>query len=261
MSESVLFDVEQRVACITLNEPATHNAFSAALLAGLTDALDEATARDDVSVLMLRAEGRSFSAGGDLRALAGSGGDKPLTQVMAEAQPMVALFERLAELSKPLVAVVDGAAMGGGCGIACAAAITMASSRASFGCTELQVGLFPFLFMPALRMAVGDRRALEMALSAEVIDAEKAVAWGIATRVVAPEHLEAEALAFARKMAAFSPVALRLGLDAYRKTRDMAPVQAIESSLKARADCYRSADAREGARAFLEKRVPQWIGR
>ena len=256
---SVLLEVAHGVASITLNEAATHNAFSASLLAGLHRALDEALERGDVNALLLRAQGKSFSAGGDLKALA-TQEQGSAAQVLAQARPAAELFKRLDKLPKPLIAAIDGAALGGGFGIACAAAITLASPRATFGCTELRVGLFPFLFMPALRKAAGDRQALELALSARVIDAATAQALGIVTRMTEQDSLDSDALALARRIAAFSPLALQLGLRAFHESSDMPVADAIELNLALRTDCYRSADAREGARAFIEKRTPEWTG-
>ena len=256
---SVLFNVAKGVASITLNEVATHNAFSPSLVAGLHRALDEALERRDVKALLLRANGKSFSSGGDLKALATQKRGSAI-QALSQARPVAELFKRLDTLPKPLVAAIDGAALGGGFGIACAAAVTLASPRATFGCTELRMGMFPFLFMPALRKAAGDRQAMELALSARVIDAAAAQSLGIVARVTEQDSLDADAMALARRIAGFSPLAMKLGLRAFHESSGMPVADAIELNLALRTDCYSSNDAREGAIAFIEKRTPKWTG-
>lgn len=254
---AVTFTQKGAVATITLAQPANHNAFSMALVHELNAALDRANALPSVSVILLLAEGPNFSAGGDLRAMAKLP-DKAPEQIEAEGRPIADLFKRLADAPKPVVAAVQGSALGGGCGLACAATITLAADTARFGCTELRLGLFPFLIMPALRNAVGDRLALELALSARMVDAREAAALGMVTRVVPAADLAREARETAGRIGSFSPNALRLGLRAFRDSSGMTQADAIDCNLAIRTQCCAHEDVREGATAFLEKRPARW---
>lgn len=257
---SVLYEVDARVALVTLAEPDKRNPLNTTLTAELIAALTEAQRAPEVSVILLRAQGDAFCAGGDLREFQGFR-DRPSLDIYEEGKGTASLFKLLATLTKPVVAAVNGPAFGGGCGLACACSIVLASDRARFGTTELRLGLFPLVILPAVRAAVGDRAALDMALTASVYDAEQARALGIVTRVVPHEQLADESVALARRIAAQSPVAIRLGLEAFRLSTGMDTPRAIDAINALRVVCYQTEDLREGATAFLEKRPPHWTGR
>lgn len=255
----VRYDVRDRVAVTTLDNPGQRNPMNETMVAELIDALQKAQSDDDVSVVLLRAEGDSFCAGGDLKAFR-EYRNRPATELYREGRGTAELFKVLGSMVKPVVGAINGAALGGGCGLACACTIAIASDRAKFGLTELRLGLFPLVIMPAVRSAMGDRRALEFALMAEIIDARAAQEAGIVTRVVPHDRLDEEARKTAEHIAGFSPIAIRLGLEAFRNSTGAGLGQAIEYINALRAVCFQTEDLREGATAFLEKRRPQWKG-
>lgn len=188
----VLYDVKDRVAHITMNGPETRNSMNEAMQNGLMHALRTAEASADVSVILLSAAGDSFCAGGDLR-LFKAMRDYSATQVYAEARRSADLFQLFLALKKPVVAAVNGAAFGGGFGVVCSSAIAVASDRARFGCTEIKLGLFPLVILPAVRKVLGDRKALELSLTGDVLDAASALELGVVTKVVAHDELMNEA--------------------------------------------------------------------
>ena len=257
---SVLYEVDERVALVTLAEPEKRNPLNTTLVGELVAALHEAQRSPDVTAILLRAQGESFCAGGDLREFQGFRA-RPSLDIYEEGRGTAGLFKLLASLTKPLVGAINGPAFGGGCGIACACSIAISSDRARFGTTELRLGLFPLVILPAVRSAVGDRTALEMALTGNIYDAEQARGLGIVTRVVPHEQLAEESLAVAKRIASHSPIAIRLGMEAFRLSTGMDTDRAIDAINAMRVMSYQTEDLREGATAFLEKRAPRWTGR
>lgn len=257
---SVLSESRGRVREIVLNEPARRNPLNVTLVTEFIAALREAMADVDTTVVLLRAEGDSFCAGGDLKEFQRFR-DKDATDIYEEGRGTTELLRLLGAYGKPIVAAINGPAYGGGFGIACACPLVIASEKARFGATELKLGLFPLVILPAMRAALGDRKALEMSLLAEPIDANEAHRLGIATRVVPHGDLLAEARVVADRIGSFSPFAVRLGMEAYRNSTTM-PQGVAEAYMNAlRVTFYHSEDLREGATAFLEKRTPVWRGR
>jgi len=257
---SVLYEVEDHVALVTLAEPDKRNPLNTVLVGELIAALENAQASPEVTAILLRAQGDSFCAGGDLREFQGFRA-RPSLEIYEEGRGTAGLFKLLASLTKPVVGAINGPAFGGGCGLACACSIAIASDRARFGTTELRLGLFPLVILPAVRTAVGDRMALEMALTAGIYDAEQARALGIVTRVVPHDRLAEESVGVAKRIASHSPIAVRLGMEAFRLSTGMDPGRAIDAINAMRVMSYQTEDLREGATAFLEKRAPKWTGR
>ncbi len=257
---SVVTETRSSVCEIVLNEPARRNPLNTTLVAELIAALEAARRDPAIVVVLLRAEGDSFCAGGDLKEFQGFR-DREATAIHEEGRGTAGLFKLLGSYGKPIVAAVNGPAFGGGFGLACACPIVIASERARFGATELRLGLFPLVILPALRAALGDRKALEMSLLGEPIDAAAAERLGVVTRVVAHDRLLEEARAVAGRIGAFSPYAVRMGMEAFRNSTGMAPGMAEEYLSALRVMFYHSEDLREGATAFLEKRAPVWRGR
>lgn len=260
MPDALVYEVRERVATITMNQPSSRNALGEQLTTELIAALREAQGSDDVTAILLTGAGETFSAGGDLREFRQKLG-QPSLQVYDDGKSSAELFRVLGAMRKPLIGAVNGAAFGGGCGLACACHIVIASDKARFGCTEVTLGLFPMVILPAVRRAVGDRTALEMCITARVLSAEQAREVGIVTRVVTHESLMDEARAMAAKIAKFSPVALRIGLEGFAMTSDMEYARAVDYLNTLRVVAFQTEDLLEGASAFLDKRTPQWKGR
>lgn len=249
-----------RVVLITLDNPPMHNALSQDLVWPLIAALESENENPETSAIVLTGAGSSFCAGGDLREFNASL-EKSATTLLEDGKGTARLFQLLHTITTPVIAAVNGPALGGGMGLACASNIAMASSTAKFGTTEVRLGLFPLVIMPALRRAVGDRKALELALTGSVIGAEEAETMGIITKVVDAADVVTEATSVAKSIASRSPLAVKLGMTAFNNTIDMAAYEAIEYFNALRVAFLHSEDLREGTDAFLSKRQPQWVGR
>lgn len=257
---SIIYAARDKVAEITLNEPEKRNPLNKTLVGEFRAALDQASADPDVNVVLLSAAGDSFCAGGDLREFQDFR-SRDVGEIYDEGRGTAGLLDALSSFPKPIVAAVNGPALGGGFGIVCACPIVVASDKARFGATELRLGLFPLVIMPSMRAALGDRKALAMSLTGEIIGADAAHELGLVTKIVAPEAVATEARAIAARIAAASPYALRLGVEAFRNTTGMTGAEAISYMNAIRVMFYHSEDLQEGASAFLEKRKPQWRGR
>lgn len=260
MYQTVVYEVDRGVGHMRLNQPDKRNALDDSVTRELTDCLLKAQADPDVHVMLLTSAGHAFSAGGDLREFAQKL-TQPSLRVYDEGKLSAELFKVLGSLSKPLIGAVQGSAFGGGCGLACACHIVLASDKAKFGCTEVKLGLFPMVILPMVRRVVGDRKAMEMSVTASILSAEEARSAGIVTRVVPHDDLEKEAKALALQVATYSPVALRVGLEGFAQTTDMEYDKAVDYLNALRVVAFQTEDLQEGASAFLAKREPVWKGR
>ena len=260
MYQSLIYVVEEGVAHIRLNQPHKRNAVDELLTRELVECLLKSQDDPAVHVMLLTAAGDAFSAGGDLREFQQKL-SQPSLQVYDEGKGSAELFKILGTLRKPLIGAVNGPAFGGGCGLACACHIVLASDKAKFGCTEVRLGLFPMVILPIVRRVVGDRMALQMSITAAMLSAEEAQNAGIVMQIVPHEQLQAEAVALARRIAAFSPVALRVGLEGFAQTTDMSYAKAVDYLNTLRVVAFQTEDLLEGSTAFLEKRKPAWKGR
>ena len=256
----VNYEIKDHIAHVVMNDPGTRNSMTKAMQNGLIAALSDAEASPEVCVVLLSAAGDSFCAGGDLR-LFQTLRERSGTEIYSEARRSADLFKLLAEFKKPIVAAVNGPALGGGFGVVCNASIVIASDRAKFGCTEIKLGLFPLVILPAVRRLIGDRKTLELSLLGDVLDAAAAEKIGVVNKVVAHDQLSDEAAKVAKRIASFSPLAIRLGMEGFRSTAEIPPDKAIEALLALRVVFSHSEDLHEGATAFLERRAPVWVGR
>jgi enoyl-CoA hydratase len=245
---SLRYEVAGAVATIALDDPDTRNALSDALLGELLGALE--AARDDGAVrcvVLASTHPTVFSSGGDLANFA-----------TADTTLFPRVFELIAQLGKPVICAAGGHVLAGALGLALACDLVVASDRATFGTPEINVGLFPFMVSALLARSVARKTCSELLLLGERIDAHEARRVGIVNRVVAPEELDAAVADWARRLAARSPVILKLGKDALARTRDM-PLEEALSLLRAElGTALRTDDAREGVAAFFERREPRW---
>lgn len=249
-----------RVLCITLNRPEQRNPLSEAMCHDLIDALGRADRADDVWAIVLTGAGESFCAGGDLREFQRKRSE-PSLDVYEEGFATADVFKLFARLTTPVIAAVNGAALGGGFGLACACHLAVGAETARLGCPEVRLGLFPLVIQPAIRSALGDRRALELSLTGRILSAQEALNMGVLVQVAPPAEVLAEAMAIAEGIAARSRVAYRLGLSGFNLTRDMTADIAIEHLNTLRVVAFQTEDVAEGAAAFLEKRPPHFSGR
>lgn len=258
-SGSVLYEVADGVATVTLNEPDTRNALSADILGGLTSSLQRALEDEGVRcVVLASSHERVFSSGANL---GGFAGDVPLVHKHFGSELFVDLFKLIGSLGKPTICAARGHVLAGALGIALACDLIVASEEATFGTPEINVGAFPFMIMALIYRNVPRKRANEMLLLGERLDAQQALAAGIVNRVVAADEFDAFVADWAAKLAGKSPLVMRLGKEAMRRQMDM-PLDDALDYLRAQLSLTLSTeDIVEGVTAFFEKREPQWKGR
>ncbi len=246
------------VLTLTLNRPQRKNALSPMLINELLWALDDA--RDDahVRVIILTGAGTVFCAGADLNQMAG--GDEEAELPLTPKGDLADLLLRFPRLHKPVIAKVNGAALGGGLGIVASCHFAIAAASAKLGTPEILRGLFPMQIMAVLDGLVPRRELLEMMLLGKTVDAKSARKLGLLTRVVADDELDEATEQLAEQLAAQSPTALRMGLEAY-VTQSGKPMEESLPYLRAQLiGLLATEDAMEGLAAFLDKRTPRWTG-
>ncbi|HWE31750.1 MAG TPA: enoyl-CoA hydratase-related protein [Polyangia bacterium] len=258
----ILYEVRGPVARITLNRPDKRNPLGPTTIGELLHALDGAKTDDSVRVIVLTGAGKVFSAGGDLSSM-GSGGT-PLQASgsgSTKAGTYVDLNLALTQVGKPTIAMVNGHALAGGLGLVVACDVAIVADDAQLGTPEINVGLWPMMIMATIFRNVPRKRGLELIMTGDKISAAQAAELGLVTRAVPRDRLQAEVDALAEKLAAKSPVVMKLGLEAFYRVQDMElepALQYLQGQLMA---VLSTEDAREGLMAFLEKRAPQWKGK
>jgi enoyl-CoA hydratase/carnithine racemase len=245
------------VEMITLNNPKRRNAIGPRMMTELWWAIDDAKASDEVRVVVLTGEGAAFCSGGDFGEIMGPSGH----EATLPPRDFVALLSAIVRSDKPIVAKVNGDALGGGLGLAAASTFALASTGATLGTPEIDVGLFPMVIMAVLARHVPRRRLAEMMLLGQKFAADEGVRLGLVNRAVAPERLDAEVKALTDALVAKSPMALRLGLRAYAAQDGLELERALPLLQERLVEILGTDDAREGLTAFLEKRAPKWTGR
>jgi enoyl-CoA hydratase len=256
--QQLTIDVGDRIATLTINRPEKLNALNDETIAELGSAFDELRLREDVGGIIVTGAGRAFAAGADIAELAVQ------TPVIAKARARGAqeVFRRFETSPKPVIAAVNGFALGGGCELAMACHIRIAADNAKFGQPEVKLGLTPgYGGTQRLARLVGRGRALEMLLTGEMIDAAEAFRIGLANRVVPPAELLTAARESMEKILANGPLAVALCIEAVDRGLGMTLeegtlLEANHFGLLAATD-----DMREGTSAFLEKRPAQFRGR
>jgi methylglutaconyl-CoA hydratase len=246
------------LATVTFNRPEKRNAISPRMIEELMAALGEIE-RGDARAAILTGAGKAFCAGMDLAALREFPSQSP-QQIISDARRIAAMFRRLYDFPKPLIAAVNGAAIAGGCGIAMLADLTLAVPEAKFGYTEVQVGFMPAIVAAFVVRQLGEKRARDLLLTGRVFDAAEARRLGLVNEIVDREQLMPRAREMAAGLMALSPVSMKFtkrllaGMAAGELDRGLE--FAIQESAKIRS----TADFREGLSAFLEKRRPVWRG-
>jgi enoyl-CoA hydratase/carnithine racemase len=257
--ETVRYTVEGGVATLALDQPDTRNALSDALLDDLLGALSAAKADDDVRCVVLTStHPKVFSAGGNL---SGFAAEVPLVHKHFGTDRFPRVFQALGELGKPSICAAGGHVLAGALGLALACDLIVASDTATFGTPEINVGVFPFMIMALIYRNVPRKKTTEMLLLGERIDAQEAERIGIVNRVVAAEELDAAVADWAGRLAAKSPVLMKLGKDALYRQQDMAFADALDFLRAQLSLAFSTEDIQEGVKAFFEKREPQWSGR
>ncbi|WP_342430939.1 enoyl-CoA hydratase-related protein [Neobacillus sp. FSL H8-0543] len=258
--KTILYEENENVAKVTLNEPERRNPLTEKSTKELIHAIREADRNPAIRAIILTGAGKAFSAGGNLNDFK-KNLERTAPDLYFEGKESTELFKLGAEVTTPLIASVNGPALGGGTGLVAMCQLAVASTEAKLGLTELRLGLVPFVIMPWVRRAVGDRKTMEMMLTAEILSAEQAKEANLVHRVVRPEDLESETWKLAQLVAGFSPLAVKLSLDAFYKTEQMDLMKSFDYLTTLRLVSFMSEDLKEGASAFLEKRQPTWHGK
>jgi enoyl-CoA hydratase/carnithine racemase len=236
-----------RLARIALNRPEKRNALSTELCRELVQELEAADADTATGAVLLTGLGRHFCAGMDL--------DEVLeTETGAIDQVHEQLFTFAARLTTPVIAAVQGAALAGGTGLVANCHVVVAEEGATFGLTEIRLGLWPFVIFRAVTAAVGERRAVELALTGRTFDAHQAAGLGLVHQVVPAAELETRAEQVAEAIAASSYSAVKAGLRFVREARGVPWDEAGRIAGRMRSEVFQTDDFREGVRAFREKR-------
>lgn len=243
-----------RLLRLALNRPEKRNALSAQLCRELVNALETAERDQQIGAVLLTGNGQHFCAGMDLNEV-GTLANEEINSGQEQ------LFTIGARLGKPLIAAVQGAALGGGMGLVANCHVVIASEHASFGLTEIRLGLWPFLVFRVLSVGLGERRAIELSLTGRTFDAAEARQIGLVHEVTS--DLEKRAVELATAIAESSPTAIRSGLTFVQEVRGRDWRTAGEIARRIRDEVFESDDFGEGVRAFREKRTAQWpsIGR
>ncbi len=250
------FEREGAIALITLNRPEKRNALSLELMRELISALENVASDRAVRAAILRAEGEVFSAGHDLRELSCSNAEahREIFDVC------VALMQKIQAIPQPVIAEVAGIATAAGCQLVATCDLAIASSEATFATPGVRIGLFCTTPMVALTRAIGRKAAMEMLLTGDPIDADKAAALGLVNHVVRPEDLGSRTRALAAKIAASSRQIVALGKAAFYRQADLPVDEAYAYAQKVMTKNASAPDAQEGMAAFLERREPRWTG-
>jgi enoyl-CoA hydratase len=256
--EKIRLEVADGVATITLDDPETRNALSDQLLSELLDALRAVKADEDARVVVLASSHEKvFSSGGNL---GGFAADVPVAHKFAATNLFPQVFVELGELGKPSIVAASGHVLAGSLGIALACDLIIAKDTAGFGTPEINVGLFPFMIMALIFRNVPRKKTTEMLLLGERMTAAEARDAGIVNKVVSAEEFDAAVADWAQKLAAKSPLVMKLGKDAMWRQLDM-PLRDALDYLRSQLTIELSTeDAIEGVTAFFEKRDPEWKG-
>ncbi|HEX6573727.1 MAG TPA: enoyl-CoA hydratase-related protein [Gemmatimonadaceae bacterium] len=251
-------EVNERIAILTVNRPDKLNALNDATIGELGDAIEEVRSRDDIGGLIVTGAGRAFVAGADISELA----EKSATTAKILAQRGQAVYRRFETSPKPVIAAVNGFALGGGCELALACHIRIASDKAKFGQPEVKLGTCPgYGGTQRLSRLIGKGRAIQLITTAEMIDAQEAYRIGLVNKVVSPEELIGAATEMMKAILANGPLAVALSIEAIDRGLEMSledamVLEANQFGLLAATD-----DMREGTKAFLEKRAPVFGGK
>ena len=258
MYETIKYETKEQIAYITVNRPKAMNALNSQVLEELYAAFKEAGENDDIRAIILTGEGKAFVAGADIAE-------------MSKMSPVEArefgkkghkLMNYIHNVETPVIAAINGFALGGGCELSMACDIRVASETAKFGQPEVGLGLIPgFAGNLRLPRLVGKGMAKYMILTGEMIDADEALRIGLVQKVVAPEDLVGEANRIAEKICAQAPIADKYAKDVINNGYDMDLKSASAYEVNTIGIPFASEDRKEGTSAFLEKRKPVWKNR
>ncbi len=259
MSDDLLLDVDKGVATITLNRPEKRNAFTDSMLLDWVDLLDECQSRKDINVIVFTGAGAAFCAGGDIGRMEEKAARGPLGAKDDLWEITQGLPRKMAQVDKPVIAAVNGPAVGGGLDVALMCDIRLASSSATFAQTYAKMGLFPgaggAYYLPRL---VGASRALELFWTSDFLDADRALELGLINHVYPQDEFRDKVTAFAEKIAAAAPLSVRYIKRALYQGLETDLVTALDLASSHMAMIRTSKDHLEAVAAYREKRQPKF---
>ena len=254
--EFILTRDEGRVGLIQLNRPKVLNALNREIMGEVIVALEAFDEQEAIGVILLTGNKRAFAAGADISQMAGA------TPVSMLNNPFIDYWDRLGRISKPIVAAVSGFALGGGCELAMACDMIIASESAKFGQPEINIGVIPGAGgTQRLTRAVGKALAMEMVLNGRFLSAEEALRYGLVNQIVPVENYLEEAMKFAAEIADRAPVAVRLGKEAVNAAFETSLRSGLAYERRLFYMLFATEDQKEGMDAFVNKRTAEWKGK
>jgi len=255
--EGIQVETEGPIATVTLNRPQRRNALSLELMSEMIGCLNEIAGDRNVQVVLLRATGKVFSSGHDLTEMVG----RDINEYRRVFDVCTELMTRVQSIPQPVIAEVQGIATAAGCQLVATCDLAVASDQAAFATPGVKIGLFCTTPMVALSRAVGRKRALQMLLTGEMIDAPTAAEWGLINMVVPAAELEEQSRNLAMRIAEASSLTVALGKQAFYAQIDLDQPKAYAYAKEVMSINSLTADAQEGISAFLQKRRACWKGR
>ncbi len=253
--KNIIVEIKESVGLIKMNRPEAMNALNSQTLGELKEAVSQLKDDDAVRVIVITGEGKAFVAGADIAEM------KDMTKEQAEefSRTGQKVFNRIAKIKKPVIAAVNGFALGGGCELAMACDIRIASEKAKLGQPEVNLGLIPgFAGTQRLSRLVGAAKAKELIFTADMVDAQTALSIGLVNKVVPAEQLMDVCMEVATKIASKGPKAVRLAKKVINEGVEEKLEKGSEYETEEFSECFASGEAKEGMSAFLEKRKPNW---
>lgn len=256
--QTILFTVQDEVARISFNRPDVHNAFNAVMILELDDAFEKAKTDESIRVIVLRGTGKSFCSGADINWMREII-QYSFEQNLEECLRLAELLHKIYILPKPTLAMVNGAAIGGGTGFISACDIAIASEEAKFGLSEVKIGLVPAAISPYVIRKIGESKAREYFLIGKRISARGALEIGLLNEVVPGNELEEKVDEIVSLLLTSGPEALASCKELIHKVPQMSFEEAKDFTARMIAKLRVSQEGQEGMAAFLEKRKPSWI--
>ncbi|WP_269477561.1 enoyl-CoA hydratase-related protein [Hominibacterium faecale] len=258
MFQSIIFEEKGQIGFLTINKPDVLNALDAQVLEEIDQAVSLAEKSEEIKAMIITGEGRAFAAGADI----GTQSVLDLEGGRNWGRNGSAVFRKLELLAIPTIAAVNGFALGGGCELAMACDMILASSKAKFGQPEVSLGITPgFSGTQRLPRLVGKAKAMELILSGDMIKAEEALKIGLVNQVVEPEELLDAAVSLAKRIIKNGPLAVKYAKAAINRGTEMDLDSAISLENELFAMCFATEDQKEGMQAFLEKRDAAFQGK
>ena len=255
--ESILFETDGPIAVLTLNRPQRRNALSLELMREVIDCLSEIGRDRSLRVVLLKAAGKVFSSGHDLSEMVG----RDINEYREVFDVCTEMMTRVQSIPQPVIAEVQGIATAAGCQLVATCDLAVASDQAAFATPGVKIGLFCTTPMVALSRAIGRKRALQMLMTGEVIDAVTAAEWGLINMVVPAAELEDQSRKLAARIAEASSLTVALGKQAFYTQIDLDQPKAYAYAKEVMSMNSLAADAQEGISAFLGKRPACWTGK